>query len=245
MDHIKGVFFDLHGTLLLSEDIDDAWKRWAQAFHTAMELKGAQISFDSFKNQLQNLFNGPEPELNDPGFTLFMKRVKELGRSLNIILEDSEVRPLVDSIIRVWHQGMFLDSEALHVLQELRRKYAIGLVTNWEHTPRIYELLQELDINDFFDVVVVSESVGYAKPNPEIFLPVFNLTKVKPEESLYVGDMNVDVIAALNAGMQPVLIKRVGSNGVWDQYSERYDCSYNEDQVIIIQKLSQLLELLE
>jgi HAD superfamily hydrolase (TIGR01509 family) len=244
MDHIKGVFFDLHGTLLLSEDIDDAWERWAKAFHLAMEQRGAKITLDNFKKQLQNLFNGPEPEFDDPEFTLFMKRVKVLGERLNINIENREIRNLVDAIIRVWHQGMFLDNEALSVLQELKKYYSIGLITNWEHTPRIHELMQELNIQDIFDVVVVSESVGFAKPDPEIFTPVFNLTGVKPEESLYVGDMDVDVKAALNAGMQPVLIKRIESNGIWNQYSKRYNCEYQEGQVIIIKRLSQLLEIL-
>jgi hypothetical protein len=56
--------------------------------------------------------------------------------------------------------------------------------------------------------------------------------------------MDVDVEGALNAGMQPVLIKRVDANGTWDQFSEKKECSYTPDQVIVIQRLSQLIDLL-
>ena len=244
MDHIKGVFFDLHGTILLSDDIDGAWARWARAFHTAMEEKGADIAFDGFKGLLQNLFEGPEPDFIEPGFSLFMKRVKVLSECLKIDLPNEEIRPLVDTIIRVWHQGMYLDKETVPVIERLKESYKVGLVTNWEHTPRIYELLRELDAEELFDCVVVSDGVGHAKPDPRVFKPAFNITDVKAEESIYVGDMEVDIEGAINAGMQPVLIKRVNVNGTWDQFSENQVFNYTDDQYILIQRLSQLLDVL-
>jgi FMN phosphatase YigB (HAD superfamily) len=244
MNHIKGVFFDLHGTILLSDDIDGAWDRWARAFHVAMEEKGAEIAFDEFKRLLQNLFEGPEPDFIEPGFSLFMKRVKVLGDSLKIDLPNEEIRPLVDTIIRVWHQGMYLDEETVPVIERLKESYKVGLVTNWEHTPRIYELLRELDAEKLFDCVVVSDGVGHAKPDPRVFKPAFNVTNVTAEESIYVGDMAVDIEGAINAGMQPVLIKRVDANGTWDQFSESQMFNYTDDQYILIQRLSQLLDVL-
>ncbi len=245
MDHIKGVFFDLHGTLLLSDDIDGAWDRWARAFHAAMEERGAGINFDRFRELLQNLFEKPEPDFIEPGFSLFMKRVKILGEQLGIDLPNREIRPLVDTIIRVWHEGMYLDEEAVPVIERLKERYKVGLVTNWEHTPRIYELLRELGAEELFDCVVVSDGVGHAKPDPRVFKPAFNITGVNAGESLYVGDMDVDIEGAINAGMHPVLIKRVDTNGTWAQFSEKPTSSFTEDQFILIQRLSQLLELLE
>jgi len=91
---------------------------------------------------------------------------------------------------------------------------------------------------------VVSDGVGHAKPDPRVFKPAFNITDVKAEESIYVGDMNVDIEGAINAGMQPVLIKRVDANGTWDQFSENQVFNYTDDQYILIQRLSQLLDIL-
>lgn len=245
MDHIKGVFFDLHGTILLSDDIDGAWARWAKAFHVAMQEKGSDIDFEGFRRLLQNLFEGPEPDFIEPGFSLFMKRVKVLGESLKIDLPNEEIRPLVDTIIKVWHKGMYLDEETVPIIERLKESYTVGLVTNWEHTPRIYELLRELDAEDLFDCVVVSDGVGHAKPDPRVFKPAFNITGVKAGESLYVGDMDVDIEGAINAGMQPVLIKRVDASGTWAQFSEKSASSFTDDQYILIQRLSQILDILK
>ena len=150
----------------------------------------------------------------------------------------------MDTIIRVWHQGMYLDEETVPVIERLKESYKVGLVTNWEHTPRIYELLRELDAEELFDCVVVSDGVGHAKPDPRVFKPAFNITDVKAEESIYVGDMDIDIEGAINAGMQPVLIKRVNVNGTWDQFSENQVFNYTDDQYILIQRLSQLLDVL-
>ncbi|GGD23162.1 HAD family hydrolase [Hyunsoonleella pacifica] len=39
------------------------------------------------------------------------------------------------------------------------------------------------------------------KPNPEVLLKICNTLKVKPEDSIYVGDTNVDIKVAKNANM--------------------------------------------
>jgi len=243
MDHIQGVFFDLHGTLLLSDDVDAAWERWVQAFHREMTLRGAEANLDEFKKHLETLFNAPEPEYRAPGMTLFMRRVKALGHSFGVEIPSEEVRPLVDSIIRVWHDGMYLDHDAIRVLETLRRRYKVGLVTNWEHAPRIHELLAELGIEGLFDAVVVSDEHGAAKPDPGIFLEALTRTGVAPAEAVYVGDMDVDVEGSINAGMHPVLIKRI-DQGNWASYSYEEPTGVSLDAVTRISRLSELLGVL-
>jgi len=243
MDHIRGVFFDLHGTLLLSDDVDAAWENWVQAFHSEMTQKGATVSLDEFKTHLETLFNAPEPEYRAPGMTLFMRRVKALGHILGVDIPSNEVRPLVDSIIRVWHEGMYLDDEAKSVIEALRRRYKVGLITNWEHAPRIHELLTELRIEGLFDAVVVSDEYGAAKPDPSIFHEALSRTGVSPGEAVYVGDMEVDVEGSINAGIHPVLIKRI-DQGNWASYSHDASTSLSLEGVTQISRLSELLGVL-
>ncbi len=243
MEHIRGVFFDLHGTLLLSDDVDAAWENWVQAFHREMTLRGAAATLDEFKKHLETLFNSPEPRYSEPGMTLFMRRVKALGRMLGVDISSNEIRPLVDSVIRVWHKGMYLDAEAERVLETLRRRYKVGLVTNWEHAPRIHELLAELGIEGLFDAVVVSDEYGAAKPDPEIFHEALSRTGVSPGEAVYVGDMEVDVEGSINAGMHPVLVRR-SDQGNWASYSYDESTGRSLDGVTLISRLSELLGVL-
>jgi len=245
MSDIKGVFFDLHGTILLSDDVDQAWETWVHAFMDEFSSRGLELGFDEFKGYLQNLFESDAPEFDEPGFTLFMRRVKELGHRIGVDFASDEIRPMVDRLVRVWHQGMYLDPETVSVLRKLKEHYIVGLITNWEHTPRIYELVDELGMHDLFDSIVVSDDVGCAKPDPRIFHIALNEHGLKPIEAVYVGDMDVDVQGALAADMKPVLIQRHDSNGSWDPYSDKKDTDYDPKIVSIIHQLSDLLRLLD
>ena len=49
MNGIRGIFFDLHGTLLISDDISKAWAEWREAFHGCMVDCGLKISREEFQ----------------------------------------------------------------------------------------------------------------------------------------------------------------------------------------------------
>ena len=140
---------------------------------------------------------------------------------------------------------MYLDPETVPVLNSLREKYVVGLITNWEHTPRIYELVDELGMHGLFDSIVVSDDVGSAKPDPRIFHIALNEHGLKPSEAVYVGDMDVDVQGALAAGLKPVLIQRHDSNGTWDPYSDKKNTDYDPNIVSIIHNLTDLSQIID
>lgn len=244
MNQVRGIFFDLHGTLLLSADVNIAWCNWAKAIYMEFVSKGADLGFDEFEIYLNNLFESDAPEYDEPGFTLFMRRVKELSLRLGLKVESAEIRPMVDRLVRLWHDGMYLDYDAESLLKALREKYVIGLITNWEHSPRIFELVDELGLHDYFDSIVVSDDVKFAKPDPRIFQVALCKHGLLPSETIYVGDMDVDVTGALAAGIKPVLIRRIGSNGVWDPYTNKNSGNYDSSQVTVIRSLVDLLDLL-
>ena len=203
------------------------------------------MSLEEFKNYLANLFESDAPEYDEPGFTLFMRRTKELGHRLGVEIPSAQVRPMVDKLVRLWHRDMYLDPETIDVLGELKENYVVGLITNWEHTPRIYELVDELGMHDLFDSIVVSDDVGYAKPDPMIFKIALERHGLNAAEVVYVGDMDVDVQGALSAGLHPFLIQRHESNGTWDPYTDKKDCKYDPQIVSIIHELNDLPRILD
>ena len=75
MDGIRGVFFDLHGTLLISDDISRAWDEWREAFHGCMVDCGLKTSIEEFQIEVEGLFEKPEPDYNAPGLSVFERRV--------------------------------------------------------------------------------------------------------------------------------------------------------------------------
>ena len=63
------------------------------------------------------------------------------------------------------------------------------------------ELLCYLHVADFFTAVLGPEDVGRAKPAPDMLLAAMNCLDVKPTQTLYIGDMVVDIETARAAGV--------------------------------------------
>lgn len=77
----------------------------------------------------------------------------------------------------------------------------IGILTDL--TAHIqYRKLKQLGIIDAVDAIVTSEEVGTGKPDPKMFARILEKLKIKPRETLMVGDNIVkDISGARSAGM--------------------------------------------
>jgi HAD superfamily hydrolase (TIGR01509 family) len=86
-------------------------------------------------------------------------------------------------------------------LARLRRRYRLGLVTNGlDRVQR--SRLRQARLTGYFDVVVTSESCGFAKPDPRILRVALEALGVLPSEAWYVGDdARIDGAAAEAAGV--------------------------------------------
>lgn len=93
-------------------------------------------------------------------------------------------------------------------LTELRaRGYGLGLITNRHNVGRFHELLDQMDLWPYFDLVLASGEIGIQKPDPRIFAAALDRLGAQAKESLYVGDNYwADVVGARRAGLTPVLL---------------------------------------
>lgn len=96
----------------------------------------------------------------------------------------------------------FLLEGALDLLQELQPKYQLALVTNGlkeVQRPR----LTAGALSDFFDVIIVSDEIGHAKPHAPFFEYTFDqIGRPEKERVLIVGDnINADIKGGLDYGI--------------------------------------------
>jgi len=96
-------------------------------------------------------------------------------------------------------------SETLAALKE--RGYILNVVSNFDS--RLFGILKGLGIDSWFDSILISSQVGYAKPAPEIFHKALSLHRLEPGEALHVGDsLDKDAAGAKGAGLTGVLLDR-------------------------------------
>jgi FMN phosphatase YigB (HAD superfamily) len=88
------------------------------------------------------------------------------------------------------------------LLDWLQGRYRLGIVSNFDYTPTVRRILGEGDLTHRFEVVVVSDTVGWRKPRPIIFEQAFQTLGVTPQECVFVGDRpDIDVVGARGVGM--------------------------------------------
>ena len=87
------------------------------------------------------------------------------------------------------------------------RGVRLGVVSNWDE--RLRGLLRRLDLDRYFEVIVVSCEEGFAKPSRAIFASAAQKLGLSPVNILHVGDSaEMDVAGAQAAGFAAVRILR-------------------------------------
>ena len=67
-----------------------------------------------------------------------------------------------------------------------------------------YRKIQQLGLSDFIDFMVTSEETGFEKPSPKMFELALKKMNVKPEEAAYFGDSaDRDIVGAAACGIKP------------------------------------------
>jgi FMN phosphatase YigB (HAD superfamily) len=112
-----------------------------------------------------------------------------------------------------------LNEGVLDTLPRLAGTYKLGLICNTGISPGkvLREIMQADDIFGWFDFMVFSDEVGWAKPNVKIFNYALENLQVKNTEAAHVGDDSItDITGAKKAGMTAVWLAPEGINRCTD-----------------------------
>ncbi len=164
-------------------------------------------------DQVANKFGVPGIKRED--YLKAFKKVvndKKLDNRVPIFKEIVGDRALAEKIAEEYRrrslEGIYVYEDAKDLLENLTVK--MGLVTNGPREVQ-WEKIKMLNIEKYFDTILVSGELGESKPQSKIFQIAMNSLKSKPIETMYVGDVpGLDVVGAKAAGLIAVLINRDG-----------------------------------
>ena len=93
------------------------------------------------------------------------------------------------------------------LLDDLRPRYRMAVVSNFDYTPTALAILRAAGIDEHFELIVVSDAVGWRKPAPLIFRQTLDRMGLEPADTLFVGDrIDIDVAGASAIGMDSAWI---------------------------------------
>ena len=93
---------------------------------------------------------------------------------------------------------------AAEVIEYLFGKYSLNIITNGFKETQVIKL-KSSGLYKFFDYIIISELVGYHKPEKGIFKKAIEMSGAKRSNSLMVGDdLGTDILGAKNSGIDQV-----------------------------------------
>ncbi|MDW8240848.1 MAG: HAD family hydrolase [Acidobacteriota bacterium] len=137
-------------------------------------------------------------------------------RFLQMLMELGIAAPsaaVIDQLVEVHMEQLFrvmsFPAERRTMLDALGSQYRFGIVSNFDHPPTAYRVLEHHKLTGYFDPVVISGEVGWRKPHPAIFRAALDRLKFPPEQVLFVGDTPwADIVGARAVGMPVVWVDR-------------------------------------
>lgn len=131
--------------------------------------------------------------------TRFRRTFLELGLHPDVI-------PLAfeDDYVKLCPTKTNLFPHAHETLQYLQGKYTLHLISNGFKEASTLKI-GNTNIGQYFEHVIISEIVGFNKPDKAIFEHALNLAGATKDESLMIGDsLEADIYGALNFGMDAI-----------------------------------------
>ena len=92
-----------------------------------------------------------------------------------------------------------LEPNVRDVLEYLRPDHYTAIATNRGHSMPL--IMKAYGLESLFDMVVTTLDVENPKPHPECLFKVLGRFKTKPQESLYIGDSEIDRLVSDSAGI--------------------------------------------
>ncbi|UOE92593.1 HAD-IA family hydrolase [Alkalihalobacillus sp. LMS39] len=130
----------------------------------------------------------------------------------------------------------FVYKDTFSVLNELKNKYQLILLTNGSPTLQNEKLDLTPQLVPYFDHIVVSGAFGRGKPDPAIFQHCLFLTNLTANDAIMVGDnVNTDILGS----------NRVGMKNVWINQENNQVTDPEKQPTFEIQSLSELPQVLQ
>lgn len=232
---VEAIFFDLDDTLLWDQkSVKEAFAATCLVAAEKYDIDPEKLE-ESVREEARNLYSSYETY----SFTQMIGINPFEGLWGNFLDDHDQFRKLkeIAPIYRKesWHKGLqglgiddrefaeklaerfpeerrrlpFVYEESFSVLDQLKGKYKLLLITNGSPDLQNTKLDITPELVPYFDQIVISGAFGKGKPDPSIFEHALSVLDIKKEQALMVGDnLMTDILGANRAGIKSVWVNR-------------------------------------
>lgn len=205
---IEVVLFDFVGTLV---SVVDQPELELKSLYQSLVSDGFNVPLQSFRDAYEAVYHRyreirlrEQREIGSPVWVA--EALEALGFKARP--DDEAVIRGVEAFFNPYLESMQPYPCVVSTLSELaRRGLKLGLVSSFSYARVVTGALARFGLQAYFDAVVISQDVGWRKPNPRIFNEALRRLGVDSSSSALVGDEPTDdVLGAASVGMRTVLV---------------------------------------
>lgn len=184
----KAIFFDAMGTLFyLTHNVGHHYAFVASKVGLKLDAAQLDAAFNKAWKSMpaREAIDGPRDNDDKDWWREIVEKVfREIAPTLSEPDRDNFFEVAYEHFAEagVWE----LFPEVVDVLEQLQPRFQLAVVSNFDG--RLRMIIEHLGISKFFPHIFVSSEVGADKPDPEIFRRALAFMKLRPDETLHVGD---------------------------------------------------------
>lgn len=168
------VFFDLWSTLLDEKPNSPFYSAIAERI--GVDLLSFMVKY---KPCGEDVMKGIIPNISS--------RVYLVCQKLDVDLSLSSVKALVDELVPLHVENVFLYSDTIEVLSELSNHgFKLGMISNASSWSEM--VLDAFGLRPYFDSIVLSYKYGMVKPMPGLYLRALREIGGESKDGYFVGD---------------------------------------------------------
>lgn len=183
---MKAIIFDLGGVYFT-----DGSENFANYVHK---------KYGNSKSKVLNAIRSSEPATN---YRIGKISKEEYWKKVLEILKINE-NPKV--LQKIYLDGYKPIEGTIEIIRKLKVRYKLAYLSD-NVKDRAEYLQAKFDFKKDFDCGVLSHDVGVRKPDPMIYKLVLEKLGIKPEESIFIDDLEISLEGARKVGLKTVLFK--------------------------------------
>lgn len=216
-ENIKGVIFDMDGTL-----VDSLWV-WRKMDEDFILKQGIDMAPEELMAQISHL------SFNETAH--FFKKKFKLKETVEEIMLHWNTEA-----IRIYAKEVLLKDHAFELLVALKEKGIKLAIATSASKDLLHETIVSKEIAHFFDVMVTTDMVGHSKSEPDVYLYAAKLMDLEPKSVAVFEDIPEAMLGARRAGMTVF--------GVHDSFSEKKEVEIMNNCHKYILNFSEIIPML-
>lgn len=228
---IKGILFDLYGTLIDIET-DESMEEIYRAISHYLTYHGVYLTrwavrdrYDEIMKQQKEVGGEEYPEIDvEAIWNSFLRQ-----NGIKAPLARRKLATILAQIYRaISRKRLQLYPDVKRILDELRPTYRIALVSDAQPCYALPEI-KAVGLESYFDPIIISAQYGFRKPDTRLFGKALDTMKLRPAEVICVGnDMYRDIYGASKLGIKTIFVDsdqgaKSHENVTPDYFADRFE----------------------